>query len=167
MKKRYTEERIAYTLRQAEAELASAKVMGERREVGILQAKAELDQDRKIAEANDEQVAEAGANHKLAQQEFARVKDLVARGISSQADLDLGRSALDARSAQLRAAIARLRAAESTVAVSESRVRAAEVDVEVARANVRIRQAARCLAAATLANRGQGALRQHRRPQGR
>lgn len=146
----YSDE-YAAALRHAEAELESASVSVERLEVGILSAEAELDRNTKVAEEILEQVREAEANQKLAQQEFDRVTDLVKRGISSHADSDLARSALDARSAQLRAATARLRGAEASISLSKARMRAAQVDLEVAQADVRVHRAARDLAAATLA----------------
>ncbi len=145
----YSEE-YAASLRRAEADLEAAQAQVTRAEAEIAARSAEFTQTQKSREAAHELVAEARANHDLAVAQFRRAKDLLERGISSQAEFDAAQAAVDGASAQLRGAKARMRAAESTVDLIQSRVDVAKTDKKVAEASVRVRTAARDLAKATL-----------------
>ncbi len=141
----------AAALRRAEAELVAARVQVQRADAGIGQAEAELLQASKTKEAADELIAEAEANAALAQEDFARAKDLVERGISAKSAFDAAKASLDATAAQVRTAQARQRAAVAAVAMAQARLSTARVDRDAAETDVLSRSAARDEAAATLA----------------
>jgi RND family efflux transporter MFP subunit len=145
----YSDE-YAAALQQAEAELLAARARAQSAEVAIGTADAELEQLRKTEDAARENVAETEAARALAQAEHARVADLVARGVSSHADLDTAKMSLDTSAAQVRAAEARLRAATAMTVFGQKRIAAAQADRDAAHAEVQVRAAARDLAAATL-----------------
>lgn len=146
----YSDE-YAAALRQAEAELGTAKARVKRADAAIESARAELTQREKNREASEEAVTEAEAQQQLAAEEHEREKDLHERGVSSQSAYNAARAELDTASAKLRGARARQRAATAAVILSQSRVVEAQVHAEAEHANVSVVEAARELAAATLA----------------
>lgn len=146
----YSDE-YAAALRQADAELGTAKARARRTEAAIESARAELAQRQKTREASEEAVTEAQASHHLAVQEHDREKGLHERGIASRSAYNAAKAELDTASAKLRGARARLRAATAAVSLAQSRIVVAKVDAEAELANVKVHEAARELAAATLA----------------
>jgi RND family efflux transporter MFP subunit len=141
----------AAALQRAEAELVAGNATAERARAAVESAKSELAQSGRAHDAARAQVDEAAANEKLAQETFARTDDLVRRDIRSQADLDAAQASLEAARAQQRSATARAQEAAAAVDTAQQRVRITEGDLAVADANVEVLDAARALAAATLA----------------
>jgi HlyD family secretion protein len=135
-------DQIAARMREAGADLASARAALAQQRASLERTRADANVARSTLASNRAQILRSEAQLKDAEREYARRRELLARGAANLADFERAETGLDSARAQLVATKAQADASAATLSSAEANIGVVEAQIAGAEAQVAQREAA-------------------------